>query len=141
MRPAAARCVVVTSKGAQEAEVRYDRAECHYGQPVLVVGGVAYGPGDLGEHVVKEAEDEHARALHGAGYTVLPGWSASTELRALRDRAVRRAKEGSKLTGWEGPAGPFLSANVGEIDRLYALADGGDSAALDKLRTLAEVAS
>ena len=56
---------------ATTAEIRYDRSECHYGQPVLVVDGAAMGPGDLPSGSIIGRAGLHADALEAAGYRVV----------------------------------------------------------------------
>lgn len=56
----------------RSGEMTTDRAESSRGLPVVVIDGVAYGPMDLGEHLMVCFDDEGARLATLAGYTVKP---------------------------------------------------------------------
>ena len=57
-----------------------ERAESSYGNPVVVVGGFAHGPGDLGEHLLKVDNYPKntvasecaslAKRIHDAGFNI-----------------------------------------------------------------------
>jgi hypothetical protein len=58
--------------GSADAVLTTDRAESSQGLPVVVYEGAAYGPADLGAHLLYVDDPAGHAAAHAAGYSVAP---------------------------------------------------------------------
>ena len=72
----------VLGPGSADAVLTTERSESSQGLPVVVHLGSAYGPADLGSHVVYTDDATAATAAAAAGYTVQllgAGWEEPTD--------------------------------------------------------------